>query len=169
MAKRYRVELSKQAVYCAEVDVLADTRESAERVALEMDDVELDWNYSDPFCDTEVNRVVDYEEEEARHRKSWANDQEQLAKEARVVAKPFHATRLSDGLAVEFVPGDVVTNLSNPYEPPLRFEFYSAHGRCAISYDEVFRQTGWVPGQTTTQQCLTRPTLDTSTLLESGP
>jgi hypothetical protein len=93
----------------------------------------------------------------------WEKDQELLAKEIRVVAKPFHATRLNDGLEVEFVPGDVVSNLSNPYEPPLRFEFDSAHGRCAISYDEVFRQTG------TTQQCLTRPNLDTSTLLESAP
>jgi hypothetical protein len=72
----------------------------------------------------------------------WAKDQEQLAKEVRVVAKPFHATRLSDGLAVEFVPGDVVTNLSNPDEAPPRFEFDSARGRCTISYDEVFRQTG---------------------------
>ena len=72
-----------------------------------------------------------------------AKDQEQLAKEVRVVAKPFHATRLSDGLAVEFVPGDVVTNLSNPDEAPPRFEFDSADGRCAMSYDEVFRQTGW--------------------------
>jgi hypothetical protein len=73
----------------------------------------------------------------------WAKDQEQLAKEVRVVAKPFHATRLTDGLVVEFVPGDVLTDLSNRYEEPARFEFDSACGRCTISYDEVFRQTGW--------------------------
>ena len=99
----------------------------------------------------------------------WEKDQELLAKEVRVVAKPFHATRLNDGLEVKFVPGDVVTNLSNPYEPPPRFEFDGAYGRCAISYDEVFRQTESGPiGKTTTQQCLTCPTLDTSTLVESG-
>jgi hypothetical protein len=171
MSKTYRVELSEQAAYYAEVEVLADSPEDAKLVALEMDDLELDWDYSGPGGETEVGRVVDYEAEEVRHRNSWAKDQEQLAKEARVVAKPFHATRLSDGLAVEFVPGDVVTNLSNPHAPPLRFEFDSAHGRCAISYDEVFRQTGWgrYRANDTTQQSLTPPNLDTSTLLESGP
>ena len=90
----------------------------------------------------EVHRVVDCEEEEARHREWWAKDKEQLAK-VRVVAKPFHATRLTDGVAVEFFPGNVLTNLSNPYERPPRFEFDSSYGRCSISYDEVFRQTGW--------------------------
>jgi hypothetical protein len=95
MAKIYRVELSKQATYYAEVEVLADSQEDAKRVALEMDDVELDWDYSDPFLGTEVTQVVGYEEEEGSHRDSWAKDQEQRAKEVRVVAKPFHATRLA--------------------------------------------------------------------------
>ena len=103
---------------------------------------EIDWGYSSPGGESKVNCVVDCEEQEASYRERWAKDEEQRAKEVRVVTKPLRVTRVDGGLAVELIPGDVLTHLSQDYESPLRFEFDSAHGRCTITSQEVGRQTG---------------------------
>ncbi len=79
MPKSYKVILYKRAAYYAEVYVNAESPEGAKLVALKKDASELNWDSSDPFCDTKVSRVVAYEEETAAHPDCRAEQQEELA------------------------------------------------------------------------------------------
>ena len=142
---KYRVELRKPAFYHATAEVEAGSIEAAEAEAMRMEeDAELDWDCSDPGGDTEITGVVDCEERDAQQEER----RQALAKEVRVVARPFFAYRWDDFDApvADFILGDVLTKLSVYYDEDddghLNIAFDSRHGRCYIPALEVFRRTG---------------------------